>query len=74
MKLGVVSTKKMLHMPQLLGRFIDLFHACSRLGNKEEFLKVSRTGQQFGANWGSYQVLGTNVLGKHLTVAVVELS
>lgn len=51
-KLGLVSTKNqsVLHMPQLLGRCINLFHACSRVRNKEKFLKVSRTGQQFGTN------------------------
>lgn len=61
-------------MPQLLGRFINLFHVSSRLRYKGKFLKVSWTGQQFGTNWGSYQVLRAYILSECLTVAVVELS
>lgn len=54
----LVSTKNqnVLHMLQLLGRCINLFHACSRVKNKEKFLKVSRSGQQFDTKWWKRKV------------------
>jgi len=66
MKIGVVSTKSqnVIHMPQLWGRCLNLFHPCYWVRNKEKFLEVSRTGQQFGTNWWEGKL--PNAQGQHV--------